>query len=165
MLQYVPFSEYIWKAAWSFFEVGDPSAEAWVKDKATEVLRSKAATVAGAIRRKATCLGLDPSRRANADACADYLLAKSEYLDYANALQNGWPIATGIIEGACRFLVSDRLDVTGARWGLEGAEAVLKLRALRSNGDFPSYWAYHLAQEKRRVHLSRYENGVVPRAA
>jgi hypothetical protein len=165
MLQYVPFSEYIWKAAWSFFEVGDPSAEAWVKQKATEVLASKAATVAGAIRRKATCLGLDPSRRANADACADYLLAKSEYLDYANALQNGWPIATGIIEGACRFLVSDRLDVTGARWGLEGAEAVLKLRALRSNGDFPSYWAYHLAQEKRRVHLSRYENGVVPRAA
>jgi hypothetical protein len=157
--------EYVWKAAWCFFKEGDPAAEAWVKHKATEVLRSKAATVAGAIRRKATCLGLEPSRRANADACADYLLAKSEYLDYANALEKGWPIATGIIEGACRFLVSDRLDVTGARWGLEGAEAVLKLRALRSNGDFPSYWAYHLAQEKRRVHLSRYENGAIPRAA
>ena len=57
-----------------------------MKDKATEVLRSKASTVAGAIRRKATCLGLEPSRRANADACADYLLAKSHYLDYANAL-------------------------------------------------------------------------------
>lgn len=157
--------EYVWKAAWCFFKEGDQAAEAWVKEKATEVLRSKAATVAGAIRRKATCLGLEPSRRANADACADYLLAKSEYLDYANALEKGWPIATGIIEGACRFLVSDRLDVTGARWGLEGAEAVLKLRALRSNGDFPSYWAYHLAQEKRRVHLSRYENGAIPRAA
>jgi hypothetical protein len=74
------------------------SAEAWVKDKATEVLRSKASVVAGAIRRKATCLGLEPSRRANADTCADYLLAKSKYLDYATALQKGWPIATGIIE-------------------------------------------------------------------
>jgi hypothetical protein len=62
------------------------------------VLRSKASVVAGAIRRKATCLGLEPSRRANADTCAHYLLAKSKYLDYAAALQKGWPIATGIIE-------------------------------------------------------------------
>ena len=157
--------EYIWKAAWSFFDEGDPAAEAWVKEKALEVLRSKASTVAASVRRKATCLGLEPSLRANADTCADYLLAKSEYLDYANALQNGWPIATGVIEGACRHLVKDRMDITGARWGLDGAEAVLKLRALRSNGDFPSYWAYHLVQERRRAHEARYANGVVPLAA
>jgi hypothetical protein len=136
-----------------------------VKDKATEVMRSKASVVAGAVRRKATCLGLEPGARADADACADYLVAKAPYLDYANALQKGWPIATGVIEGACRYLVADRLGITGARWGLEGAEAVLKLRALRSNGDFSSYWAYHLAQEKRRVHQSRYANGAIPRAA
>ena len=119
-----------------------------MKDKATEVMRSKASVVAGAVRRKATCLGLEPGARADADACADYLVDKAPYLDYANALQKGWPIATGVIEGACRYLVADRLDITGARWGLEGAEAVLKLRALRSNGDFSSYWAYHLAQER-----------------
>jgi hypothetical protein len=157
--------EYIWRAAWSFFDEGDPAAEAWVKEKALEVLRSKASTVAAAIRRKATCLGLGPSARANADLCADYLLHKAPYLDYANALQKGWPIATGVIEGACRHLVKDRMDITGARWGLAGAEAVLKLRALRSNGDFPSYWAYHLAQERRRVHGSHYVNGIIPRAA
>jgi len=45
------------------------------------------------------------------------------------------------------------MAVTGARWGLEGAEAVLKLRALRANGDFPRYWHYHLAQERHRVAL------------
>jgi hypothetical protein len=157
--------EYLWKAAWSFFDEGDVAAEAWVKEKALEVLRSKASIVAASIRRKATCLGLGPSVRANADTCANYLVAKSEYLDYANALQKGWPIATGVIEGACRHLVKDRMDITGARWGLDGAEAVLKLRALRSNGDFPSYWAYHLTQERRRVHESRYANGVIPRAA
>jgi hypothetical protein len=157
--------EYIWKAAWSFFDEGDSGAEAWVKQKALEVLRSKATTVAAAIRRKATCMGLGPKARANADTCADYLLHKAPYLDYANALQKGWPIATGVIEGACRHIVKDRMDITGARWGLDGAEAVLKLRALRSNGDFPSYWAYHLAQERRRVHESRYANGVIPRAA
>ena len=61
---------------------------------------------------------------------------KQGYLDYATALKKGWPIATGIIEGACRHIVKDRMDITGARWGLEGAEAILKLRALIATGDF-----------------------------
>ncbi len=54
------------------------------------------------------------------------------------------------------------MDITGARWGLAGAEAVLKLRALISNGDFEAYWAYHLAQEQQRVHEARYLDGVIP---
>src|SRR5680860_958138 len=58
-----------------------------------------------------------------------------------------------------------RMDLTGARWGLHGAEAILKLRALHSNGDFETYWAWHLAQERRRVHQSRYLDGSIPRAA
>jgi hypothetical protein len=53
-----------------------------------------------------------------------------------SGLERDWPIATGIIEGACRHLVKDRLDITGARRGLSGDEAVLKLRAVRPNGDF-----------------------------
>jgi len=61
--------------------------------------------------------------------------------------------------------VKDRMDITGARWGLEGAEAVLKLRAVRSNGDFSTYWAYHLAQERDRVHASRYAHSIIPKAA
>jgi hypothetical protein len=70
-----------------------------------------------------------------------------------------------VIEGACRHIVADRLDITGARWGLEGAEAILKLRALRSNKDFDTYRQYHLAQERRRVHESRYANSIIPQAA
>lgn len=101
-------------------------------------------------------------RPANADTAATYLTNKRPYLDYPTALEAGWPIATGVIEGACRHLVQDRMDRTGARWGLDGAEAILKLRTLRSNGDFNTYWAYHLAQEQQRVHEARYANGVIP---
>ena len=54
------------------------------------------------------------------------------------------------------------MDLTGARWGLEGAEAILRLRAIRSNGDFEAYWRFHLAEEHRRVHRSRYADGTVP---
>jgi hypothetical protein len=57
------------------------------------------------------------------------------------------------------------MDLTGARWGLHGAEAILKLRALRCNGDFDTYWRYHLAQEQQRIHQSRYADNTVPKAA
>jgi hypothetical protein len=165
LVDFVHVVEYLWGSAWCFFKEGDPDAESWVHEKALAVLEGKAGIVAAAIRRKATRLGLDDDKRAKADRCADYLHNKRPYLDYPTALANGWPIATGVIEGACRHLVKDRMDLTGARWGLDGAEAILKLRALRSNGDFEQYWHYHLAQERRRVHESRYANGVIPRPA
>lgn len=157
--------EYLWSAAWSFFTEGDTAAESWVADKALSVLEGNASTVAASIRRKATRLGLDAATRKNADTCADYLLAKRDYLDYPLALNKGWPIATGVIEGACRHIVKDRMDITGARWGLDGAEAVLRLRALRANGDFDDYWKFHLGMERRRVHESQYHNSALPLAA
>jgi hypothetical protein len=157
--------EYLWKATWSFHNEGDRAAEAWVHDNAIAVLQGKATHVAAGIRRTATCPGLDPPQRAGADACATYLINKASYLDYPTALHNGWPIATGVIEGASRRLVKDLMDITGARWGLAGAEAILKLRALRSNGHFHDYRHYHLTQEQQRIHKTRYRNGMIPQAA
>jgi hypothetical protein len=83
-------------------------------------------------------------------------------MGYADALRDGVPIATGVIEGACCYLVKDRMDRTGARGSLTGAEAVLRLRAIRASGDFDAYWPFHLAREKERTHASRYANGVIP---
>ncbi len=62
----------------------------------------------------------------------------------------GWPIATGVIEGTCRHLVKNRLDLAGARWDLPSADAVLLLRAVIDNGDFEDYWAYHQQREYLR---------------
>jgi hypothetical protein len=157
--------EYLWKATWCFHREGDPAAELWVRDHAQQILAGNAIKVAGAIRRQATQAGLGPEKRVGADTCVTYLTNKHAYLDYPTALENGWPIATGVIEGACRHLVKDRMDITGARWGLPGAEAILQLRAIRSNGDFDEYWKYHLAQEQQRVHGSRYANAAIPQAA
>ena len=152
--------EYLWKAAWSFFDKGDPDAESWISEQAVKILHGKAAQVAAGIRRRATTFGYSPAEREGADTCAGYLTAKNQYLDYATALAEGWPIATGVIEGACRHLVKDRMDITGARWGLDGAEAILKLRALISNGEFDRYWRYHLRREHERVHNARYRESL-----
>ena len=58
-------------------------------------------------------------------------------------------------EGACRSLMRDRMDVTGERWGLPGAEAVLELRSLRASGDFEEYWEFHSQRELERNHLDK----------
>jgi hypothetical protein len=62
----------------------------------------------------------------------------------------------GPIEGACRHLVQDRMAITGARWGVQTAEAILKLRALHANGDFDENWAYHLHRKHQRNHPASY---------
>jgi hypothetical protein len=158
VLDFVHVVEYLWKAAWSFFYTGDPAAETWMAEQARAILEGKAVQVAAGIRRRATRFGYSTAERAGADTCADYLTNKKPYLAYHTALASGWPIATGVIEGACRHLVKDRMDITGARWGLAGAEAILRLRALTSNSDFDEYWAFHLRQEHKRIHETRYQH-------
>jgi hypothetical protein len=113
------------------------------------------------IRRRATTYGYSAAERAGADECARYLDNKQDYLGYGAALAKGWPIATGIIEGACRHIVKDRMDITGARWSLEGAEAILKLRALIANGDFEDYWRFHLRREHERIHHAKYRDSQI----
>ncbi|MFE3546673.1 ISKra4 family transposase [Nocardia sp. NPDC059177] len=156
VIDFVHVTEYIWKAAWTFFTPADPDAQDWVSDKLSKVLAGQARSVAAGIRRRASRYYADHERK-GADQAATYLTNKAGYLRYDEALAAGWPIATGVIEGACRYIVKDRLDITGARWGLAGAEAVLRLRALHSNGDFDEYWRFHLRQEHRRNHLDRYQ--------
>jgi hypothetical protein len=161
VIDFIHVLEYLWKAAWSFFDKGEPAAEEWVAAQARKILYGKSAQVAAGIRRRATTYGYSPAERAGADECARYLDNKKDYLGYATALRKGWPIATGIIEGACRYIVKDRMDITGARWGLEGAEAILKLRAVIASGDFEDYWRFHLRREHERIHHAKYRDGLV----
>jgi hypothetical protein len=144
--------EYLWGAGWSLHPAGDPAAEDWVAVKALQVLAGDSDRAAEEITAEAGAAGLTRDQRAGADACVRYLTSKHEYLRYDQALEAGWPIATGVIEGACRHLIADRLSIGGARWGLDGAEAVLTLRAVISNGDFQEYWRFHLAREHQRIY-------------
>jgi hypothetical protein len=141
---------YLWDAAWCFFPRASPDAGGWVRARTAEILDGRAAGVAAALREAAA--GLGRTRRKTAARTAGYLEAKAPHLDYPEALTAGWPIATGVIEGACRHLVKDRMDITGARWGVATAEAILQLRALHANGDFDAYWDYHLRREHERNH-------------
>lgn len=142
--------EYIWGAAHGFFSVGSNEAKQWVETQVLNILNGKAVNVAKAIKRRADKLGYSKAKRQGIDKCTAYLLKYKDFLNYNQYLAKGFPIATGVVEGACRHLVKDRMELTGARWGLRTAEAVLKIRSLRSSGDFEEYWTYHLKNEHKR---------------
>jgi hypothetical protein len=150
VMDFVHVLEYLWKAAWCFFDKGDPAVEDWIAERAIKILNGRCEQVAKGIRISATRREI--TKREAVDKCAVYLLKNKTRLQYGNALKAGFPIASGVIEGACRHLINDRLDITGARWSLKGAESVLKLRSLKSSGDFDAYWSFHRQQSKQRLY-------------
>lgn len=162
VVDFVHALEYLWKAARALVGEG-PESEAWVKDRALRLLRNEVSNVAAGIRRSATLNNLTGVKRQAVDRCADYLLKNACRMRYGDALAQGLPIATGVIEGACRHLIKDRMDLTGARWRLDRAEAVLQLRALRSSTDFDAYWVFHERQEHDRNHLRHYLAAAIPK--
>ena len=158
ILDFIHVLEYLWKAAYCFCSSGSEAAETWVQERALRILHGLASNVAAGIRRSATLQKLSLKARENADKAADYLLKYREHLRYDEYLEKGYPIASGVIEGACRHLVNDRMDITGARWRLDRAEAVLRIRALRTSGDFDEYWQFHKLQEFQRNHVNKFQN-------
>jgi hypothetical protein len=154
--------EYLWRAAHALCAT-DEEAEAWVQQRLMWLLQGRpAGKVATAMRQSARAAGLRGSKLATVRDAADYLQDYAPFLHYGDAIAQGLPIATGVIEGACRYLVKDRMDRGGTRWTLDGAEAVLRLRALRASGDLDDYWAFHLREELRRNHVRRYADGQLP---
>lgn len=162
IMDFIHVLEYLWKASYVFNPEGSKDAEQWVEERLLKVLQGKASDVAAGIRRSATLRGIAPDKRKPADTCARYLKKNACYLRYDQYLSAGLPIATGVIEGACRHLIGDRLELTGARWSIAGAEAILRLRSLVSSGDFDEYWQFHEDKEKERNHLVHYAGKVLP---
>jgi len=160
VLDLIHLIEYLWKAAFVFHAPSSQAAEDWVSERLLRILEGKSSSVAAAMGGCATRLKLTDEQRTSVDKCANYLLNHRDYLRYQDYLAAGFPIATGVIEGACRYLIKDRMDITGARWSLKGTEAVLRLRSLQVSGDWPDYWHFHLQQEHQRHHRALYQDGV-----
>jgi hypothetical protein len=91
------------------------------------------------------------ARRDSVDKYASYLLINKNNVNYGEALSSGYPIANGVIEGARRHLINDRVYITGARWNLQGGESIFKLRSIKSSGYFASYWEFYKQQSQVRL--------------
>jgi hypothetical protein len=156
LVDYLHVAGYVWDAAKALFctdpTAGMTLARTWVHERSRMILHGRALELADRIRTRVRDSKLTTAQRKSALEAATYLTNKAPHLDYPTALARGWPIATGVIEGACRHLVQDRMDITGARWGLDTAQAVLTLRAIATTGDLAQYWRYHQQQEHHRTY-------------
>ncbi|MBU1486992.1 hypothetical protein KKH56_02930 [bacterium] len=77
-----------------------------------------------------------------------YLKNHKQYMKYDQCLARGYPIGSGVVESACSHVVRDRMEISGARWGIDGAEAILKLRSVSKSNDWDEYWEFYTTQIK-----------------
>lgn len=144
--------ERLWKCAYCFHPEGSDEAKAWVRERALGLLRGRVGQVVKGIRQSATKRGISGVRRRTIDAATAYLHRNRERMRYDEYLRDGLPIASGSVEGACKNLIKDRMERSGMRWGIDGAEAIVQLRAVERSGDFDEYWDHHVLCEHARLH-------------
>jgi hypothetical protein len=146
--------ERMWKVAWCFFEEGTQKREAhrWVEERLKRLLEGKVGAVIRGIRYQATQRGLKGQKRKTVREAAEYFERNRDRMKYNEYLAAGYPIGSGVVEGACRHLVKDRMERTGMRWLPSGAQAMLDLRATYLNGEWDAFWTFHVTQEDERLY-------------
>jgi len=146
--------ERLWKVAWCFFDERTQKHEAhrWVEERLRRLLEGKVDAVIRGMRYQATQRGLMGPKRKTVQEAAEYFGRNRDRMKYDEYLAAGYPIGSGVVEGACRHLVKDRMERTGMRWLPSGAQAMLDLRATYLNGEWNAFWDFHVAQEDRRLY-------------
>lgn len=140
--------EYLWKAANALLGETSEARTEWVKTRALWMLSGQTQELIADLRQIALYPDTTPTARKTLGSVAQYYERNQEYMRYDAYLAAGWPIGTGVIEGACRHLVKDRCELSGMRWSQEGAEALLQLRCVAENGDWNALHTYRRAQRR-----------------
>jgi hypothetical protein len=144
--------ERLWQAAHCFYAEGSQAAQAFVTDRLLRLLRGEVGYVIGGLKQMGTKQKLRGSRKRQLSAAVGYLERNRRFMRYDEYLAAGYPIGSGVAEGACRHLVKDRMELTGMRWRVAGAQAMLDLRAVHINGDWDAFQQHRVQQEHRRLY-------------
>ena len=144
--------ERVWAASHVLQPEGSPEAEIYAKLMTLRILSGDVAQVIKGLRQTVTKRRLFGAKKKTLLAAATYFDNNARYMRYDEYLANGFPIASGPVEGACKNLIKDRMERSGMRWTPAMAEAIVKLRSLYLSGDFDDYWPFHLAQDQLRLH-------------
>lgn len=142
----------LWKAAHALHPEGSPEAQSFVRDRTLRILRGAVGQVVKGLRQMVTKRGLQGSKKKALCDAAAYFYRNRDRMRYDLYLEEGWPIASGSVEGACKNLIKDRMERSGMRWTEAMAEAMLRLRAVHLSGDFEEYWDFHVRQDQLRLY-------------
>lgn len=145
----------LWQAAHVLHGEGSDAAEQFVRDRLLRVLRGEAAWVVRGLRQMGTKHGLTGTKKKTLTVVCRYLEQNLERMRYGEYLAKGYPIASGVIEGACRHLVKDRMERAGMHWTAAGAQAMLDVRSVFVNGAWDKYQVYRIHRENQRLYPHR----------
>jgi hypothetical protein len=148
-------ASYLWDAAYLFHAEGSDHASAFVKNRLLRILRGEVGYVIGGLRQMATKRGLSSAKRKALTRICNYFHHNRSRMRYDEYLAVGFPVASGVVEGACRHLVKDRMERAGMRWTIDGAQAMLDLRSTYINNQWSAFQAHHINSETRRLHPQR----------
>jgi hypothetical protein len=141
-------NERLWTAAHCFHPEKSPAAEQFVQRYLRMLLEGRVESVIRSFRQLLVTRHLTGEKRKRLSAIITYYVNNRDHMRYDQYLAAGYPIGSGVAEGACRHLVQDRMEGTGMRWSLAGAQAMLYLRAFYLNGDWTDYIEHRIAQEQ-----------------
>jgi hypothetical protein len=144
--------EHLGKAALCFHDEGSPQAREFVTERLRMLLQGKAGRMIGGLKQMLTKHELSNAARHSLNQVIGYLERNRQHMRYEICLAKGYPIGSGVIEGACRNLINDRLELTGMSWTIQGAERVMRLRAVHINKDWEAFWIYRRQSERRRLY-------------
>jgi hypothetical protein len=135
----------------------EPTAEAsaFARERLLRVLRGEVKSVGTGLRRLATVRGLTGAKRKRLRVICRYLKANAQRMRYDEYLEKGYPIASGVIEGACRHCVKDRMERSGMRWCKAGAQALPDVRSEYLNGDWEGFLMFRIDRETQRLYPHR----------
>ena len=156
ILDFIHANEYLWDVANCLLGENDLSRENWMADHTLKLLSGQTKQVVASFRQMVQDDYYTTKQQAQLEKTANYFERNLPYMDYHAYLQQGWPIASGVIEGACRHFVKDRCELSGMRWSQPGVESLLRLRAVAENGDWDQYHQFRKRQQYIRLYGKPY---------
>lgn len=146
--------EYLWEASTALHGEKSSAREPWVHKQTLALLEGGAGRIAGGLRQIITKTGyrLTASQKRSLNKVITYFDNHRHMMQYDEYLAAGFPIGTGLIEGACGSLVKERMDGSGKRWTKKGAQAILDLRAIKQNLDWNDYMRFHIRCQHEKLY-------------
>jgi hypothetical protein len=154
VLDFIHASEYLWEVANRLLGETHPDRLDWMAHQTLRMLSGQTQQIITDFRHIAQKSKTKAAQREQLNKTANYFERNLPFMDYPSYLANGWPIASGVIEGACRHFVKDRCELSGMRWNQTGAENLLRLRAVAENDDWDAYHRYRKQQRHTRLYGS-----------
>ena len=142
----------LWEAAYLFHAEDSDEAADFVRNRMLRILQGEAGYVIGGLRQMGTKHRLRASKRRKLTTICNYFKHNQHRMRYDQYLAAGYPIASGVIEGACRHVIKDRMERAGMRWTDVGAQAMLDLRSTYVNGQWSDFQTYRIAHERNRLY-------------